>query len=363
MTSIRDVARAAGVSTATVSHVINKTRFVSDEVRARVLEAVESCGFYPNAHARSLASGRSQIIGLLISDIANPFFPELVKSIEAAAFEHGYDVVLANTNYDPERTSHYVRRLIERKVAGVALMTSELDPALVRELARREVPVVFLDPRETGPLMSDLRVDYETGIEEAIRHVVSLGHEDIAVIGGPSHLRSAARRLEAFRASMGRYLPDAPLRIHQGDFKLAGGRRAAREILEGSERPTAVITANDMMALGAMAEFRDAGLEIPRDISIVGFDDIAFAALANPPLTTVCLPRDELGRRAVEALLETISHPEQQRGDVSIPTHLIIRSSTARAPEAALQARRKTQSSSEVSNNSAEVSTSPFVEG
>ena len=341
MSSIRDVARAAGVSTATVSHVINKTRFVSDEVRARVLEAVGSCSYYPNAHARSLASGRSNIIGLLISDIANPFFPELVKSIEAAAFEHGYDVVLSNTNYDPERTSHYVKRLIERKVAGVALMTSELDPALIGELARKEVPVVFLDPGELGAHMSNLRVDYGTGIEQVIRHVVSLGHEQIAFIGGPSHLRSAARRLEAFRSSMGRHLPDSPLRIYQGDFKLEGGRRAAREILNGSQRPTAVVTANDMMALGAMAEFRDASLEIPGDISIVGFDDIAFAALANPPLTTVCLPRDELGRRAVEALVETISHPEQQRCDVSISTHLIVRSSTAQAREAVLQPRSK----------------------
>ena len=131
------------------------------------------------------------------------------------------------------------------------------------------------------------------------------------------------------------------LRIYQGDFKLEGGRRAAREILNGSQRPTAVVTANDMMALGAMAEFRDASLEIPGDISIVGFDDIAFAALANPPLTTVCLPRDELGRRAVEALVETISHPEQQRGDVSILTHLIVRSSTAQAREAVLQPRSK----------------------
>src|SRR5215213_3596466 len=130
MSSIKDVAREAGVSTATVSHVINNTRFVSEEVRARVCDAVERCGYYPNAHARSLASGRSQTLGLVVSDISNPFFPELVKSIEAAAFERGYDLVLSNTNYDPGRTSHYVRRFIERKVAGVVVMTSELDTSL-----------------------------------------------------------------------------------------------------------------------------------------------------------------------------------------------------------------------------------------
>jgi len=331
MSSIRDVARMAGVSTATVSHVVNKTRFVSEEVRARVLEAVERCAYYPNAHARSLASGRSQTLGLLISDISNPFFPELVKAIETAAFERGYDVVLSNTNYDPERTSRYVRRLIERKVAGVALMTSELDAALIAELARREVSVVFLDLGETGVHMSNLRVDYEAGIEEAINHLAELGHREIAFVSGPAHLRSAARRLEAFRASLGRHLPDAPERIWRGDFKLSGGREAARGMLESGELPTAVVAANDLMAMGAMAEFRAAGLQLPREVSVVGFDDIAFAALAEPPLTTVCLPRAELGRRAVEALLETINHPEQLGKEVDIPTHLVTRGSTARS--------------------------------
>jgi LacI family transcriptional regulator len=331
MSSIRDVARAAGVSTATVSHVINNTRFVSEEVRARVREAIEACGYYPNAHARSLASGRSHLLGLVVSDISNPFFPELVKAIEAAAFERGYDVMLSNTNYDPDRTSHYVRRFIERKVAGVALMTSELDTALIGELASRKVSVVFLDLGEPGFHMSNLRVDYETGIEEAIAHLVSLGHREIAFVSGPKHLPSAARRLEAFRASMGRHLPDAPVRVVDGDFKLEGGKRAARELLGGRHLPTAVVAANDMMALGAMDELRAAGLDVPRDVSVVGFDDIAFTALAEPRLTTVCLPRGELGRRAVEALMMTIEHPDQRGVEIGVETHLVVRASTAAA--------------------------------
>jgi LacI family transcriptional regulator len=341
MSSIKDVAREAGVSTATVSHVINSTRFVSDEVRARVLAAVERCSYYPNAHARSLASGRSHVIGLVVSDISNPFFPELVKSIEAAAFERGYDVMLSNTNYDPERTSHYIRRFIERKLAGVVVMTSELDAELIVELARREVSVVFLDLGEPGVHMSNLRVNYEAGIEEAISHLVSLGHTEISFIGGPAHLRSAVRRREAFVASMRRHLPDARADVFRGDFKLEGGRRAACEMLDSQERPTAVVAANDMMALGAMVEFRAAGLQIPRDVSIVGFDDIAFATLCEPPLTTVCLPRMELGRRAVEALMTAIDRPDQEGVEINIPTYLITRGSTAaaRAP-AAEQARR-----------------------
>ena len=331
MSSIKDVAREAGVSTATVSHVINKTRFVSEEVRARVLEAVERCGYYPNAHARTLASGRSKMIGLLVSDISNPFFPELVKSIEAAAFERGYDLVLSNTNYEPERTSHYVRRFIERKVTGVAMMTSELDTALIGELARREVSVVFLDLGQPGLHMSNLRVNYESGIEEATLHLVSLGHREISFISGPAHLRSAARRNESFRNSMRRHLPDTRALVYGGDFKIEGGRRAAREILDARERPTAVMAANDMMALGAMVEFQSAGLDVPRDVSVVGFDDIAFASLAVPHLTTVCLPRVDLGRRAVEALMTTIENPEQPGVEINIPTYLIMRGSTAPA--------------------------------
>jgi LacI family transcriptional regulator len=325
------VAREAGVSTATVSHVINNTRPVSEEVRARVVAAVERCDYYPNAHARSLASGRSQIIGLVISDIANPFFPELVKSIETAAFERGYDVMLSNTNYDPGRTSHYVRRFIERKVAGVVLMTSELDTTLVGELARRDVSVVFLDLGRPGTRMSNLCVNYDAGIEEAISHLVSLGHRRVAFIGGPASLPSAEKRLEAFRGSLRRHLPDEPPLVFQGDFKLEGGRRAACEIMAGRERPTAVVAANDMMALGAMGEFRAAGLDIPGDISIIGFDDIAFASLTEPQLTTVCLPRIELGRRAVEAVLTTIAEPDQQGVEINVQTYLVIRRSTAPA--------------------------------
>jgi LacI family transcriptional regulator len=307
---------------------------VTDETRERVLRAIERCGYYPNAHARSLASGRSNTLGLIISDISNPFFPELVKSTERAAFERGYDLILSNTNYEAERTSSYVQRLIERKVAGVALMTSELDTALVGELARRRVCVVFLDLGSAGQCMSNVVVDYDTGIEEAIVHLVAHGHREIAFLGGPRHLRSAIKRLDAFRTSLARHLPEASPQVYEGDFKLDGGRRAARALMErgGEEMPTAVVVANDMMALGVMQEFRECGIEVPRDVSVVGFDDIAFAGLAAPPLTTVNLPREELGRRAVEALIASVEHSEQQGTDIHIATRLVVRASTGRAP-------------------------------
>jgi DNA-binding LacI/PurR family transcriptional regulator len=332
---IKDVAREAGVSTATVSHVINKTKFVTDTTRQKVLRAIETCNYYPNVHARTLASGRSNIIGLLVSDIANPFFPELIKSVEAAAFERGYNVILLNTNYDAKRAADYVRRLIELKVAGVALMTSEIHPPLIDELAREHVRVVFHNLGTAGEHMSNIRVDYAVGIEESVHHLVSLGHRKIAHIAGPGHFRSALIRREAFLDSIARHLPGGPMPdIYEGDFKFEGGRRAACEILNSRPLPTAVIVSNDMMALGAMREFRAAGLVVPRDISVVGFDDISFAAFSEPPLTTICSPRMEIGRRAVEALMMTIERPDQPGIEIRIPTYLITRSSTAPPPKA-----------------------------
>ena len=327
---IKDVAREAGVSTATVSHVINETKFVTDETRRKVLKAIEKLDFYPNVHARTLASGRSNIIGLLVSDITNPFFPELVKSIESVAFEHRYNVLLFNTNYDADRAADYVRRLIELKVAGVALMTAELEPSLIDELQRKQVRVVFNDLGIVGEHMSNIVLDYAVGIEEAVSHLVSLGHERIAHIAGSSRIRSGVIRRDAFIRAMKRHFPSNknPLSF-EGDFRFEGGQLAATQILEQKKLPTAVVVANDMMALGAMHEFKASGLTIPRDISIVGFDDIAFASLADPPLTTVCSPRVEIGRRAVEALIMTIKTPNQHGVEIRIPTYLITRKSTA----------------------------------
>ncbi|MGI9036340.1 MAG: LacI family DNA-binding transcriptional regulator [Pyrinomonadaceae bacterium] len=327
---IKDVAREAGVSTATVSHVINKTKFVSDETRGKVLLAIKKFNFYPNAHARTLALGRSNIIGLLISDITNPFFPELVKSIETAVLEHGYNLMVFNTNYDSKQAADCVRRLIQLKVAGVALMTAELEPVLIDELISKEVRVVFNDLGIVHEHMSNIILDYAVGIEEAVRHLVSLGHERIAHIAGASRIRSGVIRREAFADAMRRHLPKNPKPlIVEGDFRFDGGRAAATQILEAKKLPTAIVAANDMMALGAMQELKEAGLNIPKDISLIGFDDIAFAALSEPSLTTVHSPRVEMGRRAIEALLATIERPNQTGIEVRIPTYLFKRKSTA----------------------------------
>ena len=326
---IKDVADLAGVSTATVSHVINDTKFVTEETRRKVMEAIEKSNYHPNAQARSLALGRTNIIGLLVSDIANPFFPDLVKSIETAAFERGYSVILLNTNYDANRAADYVRRLIGLKVAGVALMTAELDPELVQDLVQKRISVVSQNFGHLVENVSNVTVDFASGVEEVVKHLASLGHKHIAHVAGPSRLNATDVRREAFLEAVARHIPNAKIAIYEGDFKFDGGRRAASEILADGDLPTAIFTANDMMAFGVMKELRQAGLSIPQDVSLVGFDDIAFAELTEPPLTTVILSRVELGRRTIEALMSNIEHPDAKSLEVRIPTYLVKRGSTA----------------------------------
>lgn len=327
---IKDIAREAGVSTATVSHVINNTKYVSDETREKVRRAIEKFNYHPNAHAQMLALGRSNMIGLLVSDISNPFFPEIIKSIEAAVFAAGYNLILLNTNYEPERAIEYVRRLLQMKVAGIILMIAEFDSSLIDEFKNKKTSVVFHDLGVVGERMSNIILDYAIGIDEAVRHLVSLGHSKIVHIAGSHEIYSAGVRQQAFVDAMKKYFPDeSELKIYEGDFRFEGGRHAAHQILSEPELPTAIVVANDLMALGAMQEFKAAGLRIPQDVSIVGFDDISFASLSDPPLTTVCSPRVEIGRRAFEALALTMGKPRQLGLEIRIPTYLVERNSTA----------------------------------
>lgn len=327
---IKDIAREAGVSTATVSHVINKTKYVSDETRERVEKAIKKFDYYPNTHAQSLALGRSKIIGLLVSDISNPFFPEIIKSIEAAVFASGYSLILLNTNYDTSRAVDYIQRLIQMKVAGIILMTAEFDERFIQEARRKRTSIVFHDLGVVDEKMSNVILDYAVGIDEAVQHLVSLGHKKIAHIAGSHEIHSAGVRQRAFVDSVKRHLPGQPKpKIYEGDFRFEGGRLAASKMLAEKDLPTAVVVANDLMALGAIQELKAAGFQIPRDMSVVGFDDISFASLSEPALTTICSPRVEIGRRAVEALMLTIERPHQQGVEVRIPTYLIKRDSTA----------------------------------
>jgi len=331
---IQEVARRAGVSPATVSRTINNPSMVNAKTAKRVWKAVEELNYYPNSQARSLVSGRSRILGLIVSDITNPFFPELVKGFEDIAIQNEYEILISSTNYEPERMALCVRRMLERKVEGVAIMTSEMDKHLVEQLAHRNVPLVFLDVGPTGESISHVVVDYAMGVREAVEHLLSLGHRRIGFVSGPLGLKSARIRRSAFLRLMSQYGIDEDKRLlEEGDHTVDGGLSAMTRMLESQCAPTALLASNDLTAIGMMRAVHRAGLSVPRDISIVGFDDIHLAEFTEPPLTTVRLSRRELAEHAFHALLGDSG--EAPGSQSKLETHLIIRESTGQAPPGA----------------------------
>ena len=328
--NIKEVAARANLSTATVSRTINHSGLVRPGTAEKVQRAIRELGYYPNTQARALVSGRSRMFGLIISDIVNPFFPELVKSFEFAAIHHGYEVIVANTDYDSDRMSGCVRRMIERKVDGVAVMTSELDRHLLDELSHRRLPIVFLDVGKLKPLISNINVDYSRGIGEAVQHIVSLGHQRVGFISGPLTLKSARTRRTAFLkciAACG--IGERQRSVVEGNHKIDGGESAMMRLLSLPNPPTAVLTSNDLTAIGALRAVARAGLHVPNDISVVGFDDIELSRFTQPPLTTIRLSRDELGRKAFDALYETVAGQHRPGQEIKVSTRLIVRESTA----------------------------------
>jgi LacI family transcriptional regulator len=295
-----------------------------------VQRAIRQLGYYPNTQAWALVSGRTQIFGLIISDIVNPFFPELVKSFEFAAIHRGYEVIVANTDYDSERMSGCVRRMIERKVDGVAIITSEIDSHLQDELSHRRPPIVFLDVGKAEPLISNIKVDYSKGIGEGVRHIVSLGHRRIGFVSGPLTLKSARTRRSAFLkciAACG--IGQRQRSVVEGNHKIDGGESAIMQLLSLPQPPTAVLTSNDLSAIGALRAITRVGLRVPQDISVIGFDDIELSRFTQPPLTTIRLSRDELGRKAFTALYEMVSGKHQSGQEIKVSTELVDRESTA----------------------------------
>lgn len=333
--NITAVAKRAGVSTATVSRVMNGTANVSPETAERVREAVEALNFYPDINARTLGSGRSGLYGLIISDITNPYFPELVKAFEDIAVEHGQDVLIANTDYDPKRMETCVIRMLQRKVDGVAIMTSEMEDRLIQTFSKRQIPMIFMDAVTAARGAATVNVDYAGGVTNAMQHLFELGHSDIAFISGPLSLRSARARADAFQAALREQ--GVTIRrgwLEEGDHRVEGGHHAMMRILQSGRLPTAVLGSNDLTAIGAMGAIHEKGLDIPGDISVVGFDDIELSGYTLPALTTLHVPRRELAATAFRALFrgreESPAKPDRRRKHL-IKTRLCVRRSTGPA--------------------------------
>jgi DNA-binding LacI/PurR family transcriptional regulator len=328
---MQDVAAHAGVSVTTVSHVLNRTRPVAKETQERVLRTARELNYYTNASARLLARGSSDTLGLIISDIENPFFAELIKSFEIECLAHGMDVLLATTNYDPVQARKAVRRMLESKVSGVAVMTSQLGSSLIAELAVSGTSVVLLDGDSAGSYRSSAKVDYSPGATEAVQHLAGLGHRRFGFISGPINRTSALTYRDAVVSAIAQAGLPRPLVLETSNTPESGAS-SIREWLSNGLLPSAVLCGNDLCAFGAMGAIFEAGLHVPAAVSVVGADDISFARFSNPPLTTVRLPRDVLGRAAFAALQKLLKSKRHAGRIYPIETQLVVRQSTGPAP-------------------------------
>ena len=333
--NLLEIAKLAKVSVATVSRTINHVPTVNASLARRVWKVIEEVGCYPNSNARALGSGRSRIFGLVVSEIINPFFPEIIQRFEDLGFEHGYEILLSSVAHDSDRLNVVARRMIEWRVDGVAVLTFGREDSLIEILKGRNVPAVAVDAESPGPLLKSIRIDYQHGTRQAVQHLAAMGHVRIAFISGPAHLKTATARSVAYRDCMKEIgLQISPTLLVDGDHTMEAGARAMSALAALADRPSAVVCSNDMTAIGVMRKAFELALDVPRDLSVVGFDDIYLARFMTPPLTTVQMSQTEIATAAFRALLDLVElkGTGSSREVREIRTNLVLRSSTALAP-------------------------------
>lgn len=342
---IRSVAAKARVSIATVSRTINHVASVDPVLATRVWKAVSELNYLPNTQARALVSGKSRLLGLIVSEITNPFFPELIQQFEQIAVGHRYEILIGSTSDAPHQMERCARRMLERKVDGVAVMTFGNEQFFLERFDAEQIPTIIIDSLPSRPSTGALDVDYRAGIYEGVQHLAVLGHRAIGFISGPLHMRSSQARKKAFLQCLrSAGLSANPSWVIEGDHTLDGGRDAMQKLLQLKSRPTAVMCSNDMTAIGVQHALFEANLKVPDDFSLIGFDDIHLAEYTIPPLTTIRLPCEDLAQKAIEILLANL-HPGEDRAAVEngIVTRLVVRETTGfprRNPETGGRARR-----------------------
>ena len=332
---LSDIAKLAKVSIATVSRTINRVPTVDPVLARRVWRVIDQVGYYPNTQARALVSGRSRIFGLLVSEISNPFFPEIVQTFSQLGIKHKYEILLAAVDQDPNHLEAAARRMIERRVDGVAILTFGPDDSLLEIFKNRNVPVFSIGKDSPGELLKTVRIDYEHGFRLAVQHLAALGHQHIAFAGGPSHLKTAAMRKLAFQDCMNEIGLETPqeMLVH-GDHTMEAGMKAMSALAALASPPSAVICSNDLTAIGVIRQAFENSFNVPRDLSVVGFDDIRLAQFINPPLTTIHMSQAEIAETAFTALLDFVEYGSTGTSNEVriIKTDLVLRHSTALAP-------------------------------
>jgi len=332
---IRTVAALAKVSIATVSRTINGSSAVSDRLAKRVWRAIEQLNYFPNTHARSLVSGRSRILGIIVENITNPFFPELIQSFEEVAVAHGYEILVSSSNGNLATLTTCVRRMLERKVEGVAVLTFGQEEPVLDQLADHDIPMVLAEFHLKDPKVSTIVLDYRTGIHAAVNHLAELGHRKIAFLAGPHKLHSAITRENDYRTEMeAAGLPIQHNWVIECDHTAKGGVAGFGQLQALVTRPTAILCSNDMTAVGVLRAAYMGGLRVPDDLSVIGLDDIDFAEFTLPPLTTIRLSRFDLAQAAFEALRQQAEEPgnPKMKREFLVSTSLVVRSSSAAPP-------------------------------
>ena len=327
---MNDVAKRAGVSAATVSRVLSKNPYISQETTERVMTAVRELHYHRNVHARRLAVGKSDLFGLVISRITNPYFSEIIQGFQSAAWDRGFDVLLLNTEYNAGRTKAVTRKLIENDVRGVAVMTSSLDAEVIQSLTGAGIAVVLSNQSTPERLASNIAIDYGGGLSQAIEHVASLGHKRVAVIAGPPTNPTAANIQQALVDGLKQRGLD-PDPVTHSAYDLDAAAEAVRAIVSTKKTPTVIFCGSDLIAMGVLAALEQAGIDVPNDISVIGIDDIPFSFLTRPPLTTIRVPREELGILSFKALTKLLQHKHHRGEEYVLKTELVVRKSTAPA--------------------------------
>ena len=330
MATMKQVAERAGVSISTVSHVINNTRVVSDDVRRRVLGIIDEMRYIPSAVARSLKNDKTNTIGVLVPNSSNPYFAELIRWIEEAAFQLGYNIILCNAHGGAQKQTAYLRLLMEKRIDGLVLVASGADDGHDQLLRHETVPIVQLERALPGLDGDLILAGQEEGGYQATRHLIELGHRAIACVSGPADLPRTRERVGGFLRAMAEAGLDVPpAHVVHEEFTSAGGHAAFTRLLARADRPTAVVVTSDLMALGGLCAAGAAGVRVPAQLSVVGYDDIAGAGYALPPLTTMAPPKRDMARLAIELLIDRIRGTHAPLRRMLLPSTLVVRASTA----------------------------------
>lgn len=332
MANMKEIARMASVSLGTVSNVLNGSVRVREPLRRRVEEAVQAIGYQPSALARGMRREKTNMIGMVIPDVTNPFFPAVVRGAEDVAFAHGYRLVLCNTDNDHAKELVHLNELRTYLPSGLIVIPSNFSDltAQAESYKKAGAAVVCVDRLPKRWQGDSVTVANEEGSHAAVRHLIDLGHRHIAVITGPLHLTNSEQRLRGFRRAMAEaHLPVTPEYRQESQFDVASGRAKALLLLRMLPRPTAVFAANDLIALGVIEAIRELGLHCPADVSVIGFDDLAVSSLIDPPLASVYQPGYQLGATAARILLDRVSGEDGPARHMVLPTELRIRNSVA----------------------------------